>query len=1085
MERTFYFHHGWRFRLAHAFPLADALAATRDEDGRPFHDPAYREDGWQHVALPHTFNDAELFSVPIEDAGSGQTRTVALYRNELDVPAEHRGGLTLLSFEGVRQTCYVWVNGQMAGYYEAGVGPFGFDLTPYLAADGHNLIAIATDNTSTRNIPFCIAETPNKPDVVPGSYLCAQEQSVPEDQAGVPFFWNCNDFNPVVGGLSQPVRIHFKPRTHLTLPLYSNLLSHGQYIHADDFDVAAGACTVHVDAEVRSMADSATRVSVAVTVEDMDGHEVAVFASAAAAVAPVTPADAASLRRISVTPEDAYVWDDATQHYVPADEDAVAPTPCAAVSTTVIRASARLSGLTLWSTASPALYRVVIRLMDGENELDRESIVTGFRKVAYDADLGVMINDRPVWLRGYAQRATNEWAAAGIVPEWMHDLDALLIRESGANHIRFMHVAGSPADMRAYDRHGVVATQPAGDKEQENFGRQWDQRVELMRNVILACRNHPSILFWEAGNNSINKAHMREMTLLKRALDPSGGRFMGCRTINTEDVLVESEYVGTMLNRHAGRFLSLHGPIMETEYSREEAPRRIWDDFTPPDFDYRNRYLGKGGRKQKGLDFYDLTSDELALANARGYQEFFHDRMQGGSGRHWYSGTAALCWTDSAQHGRQSWSENGRMSGRVDAIRVKKQSFGVFRVMQSARPMVKLLGHWNYPPVTPESYLHHNKRFNGVYWEETDELLRRDPTSKTVYAIASYPVAKVALLVNGQPAGVCDKPESTFVFAFPEVDVTRSGCIEAIAYGYDGAEIARDRLDTVGDPAELRLTLRTAPGGLHADGTDIACVDIEVVDAQGRVCPLCDARIDFTLTGPAAFLGGYNSGRFDGNGRSDNVIHQPFVFAECGTNRVLIRASETPGDVTLTARCAGLPEAVVRLTAIPADVRPLSTEAPAVLHDTPADLRLPEEDWIAPIPEADAAKFVPEKENYCKIMVNGQEPDFRGVRAVNRNGAIWGNVMCIVERIKSMQPELMDFTWDGTTLTVVSGERTIIAQVGATHLLVDGRENLMDGMPYLTDIGVLVMEVNALASQIPGVAVQYDENIRALRIQLP
>ena len=262
-------------------------------------------------------------------------------------------------------------------------------------------------------------------------------------------------------------------------------------------------------------------------------------------------------------------------------------------------------------------------------------------------------------------------------------------------------------------------------------------------------------------------------------------------------------------------------------------------------------------------------------------------------------------------------------------------------------------------------------------------------------------------------------------------------------------------------------------------------MDIEVVDAQGRICPLCDERIDFTLDGPAAFLGGYNSGRFGGNGRNDNVIQQPFVYAECGTNRVLIRAGETPGDVTLTARCSSLPEAQVQLTAIPADVRPLSTGDPAVLRNTPADLRLPEEDWIAPIPASDAAKFVPEKENYCKIMVNGQEPDFRGVRAVNRNGAIWGNVMCIVERIKSMQPDLMDYTWDGTTLTVVSGERTIAAQVGATHLLVDGRENLMDGMPYLTDIGVLVMEVNALASQIPGVSVQYDENIRALRIQLP
>lgn len=59
-------------------------------------------------------------------------------------------------------------------------------------------------------------------------------------------------------------------------------------------------------------------------------------------------------------------------------------------------------------------------------------------------------------------------------------------------------------------------TQPAGDKERENFGRQWKQRVELMRDVIIAFRNSPSILFWEAGNNSINKEHMAEMRAIKR-----------------------------------------------------------------------------------------------------------------------------------------------------------------------------------------------------------------------------------------------------------------------------------------------------------------------------------------------------------------------------------------------------------------------------------------------------------------------------------------------------------------------------------------------------------------------------------------
>ena len=145
--------------------------------------------------------------------------------------------------------------------------------------------------------------------------------------------------------------------------------------------------------------------------------------------------------------------------------------------------------------------------------------------------------------------ATNEWAAIGIAPEWLKDVDAMLIKESNANHIRFMHVAGSKADVRSFDRHGIVCTQPAGDKERENFGRQWKQRVELMRDVIIAFRNSPSILFWEAGNNSINKEHMAEMRAIKEKLDPSGGRFMGCRTLNTEDVIEESEFVGTMLQK--------------------------------------------------------------------------------------------------------------------------------------------------------------------------------------------------------------------------------------------------------------------------------------------------------------------------------------------------------------------------------------------------------------------------------------------------------------------------------------------------------------------------------------------------------
>ena len=344
--------------------------------------------------------------------------------------------------------------------------------------------------------------------------------------------------------------------------------------------------------------------------------------------------------------------------------------------------------------------------------------------------------------------------------------------------------------------------------------------------------------------------------------------------------------------------------------------------------------------------------------------------------------------------------------------------------------------------------------------------------------MGSYAIARVELYVGGNLVGQCDQPESTFIFPIHDVDITQSGVVKAVGYCYSGAELCRHRIETTGEPASIRLTLHTAPGGLHADDNDLACVDVEVVDSQGRICPLCDAKITFRLTGDATFLGGYNSGRFDGNGRSDNVIHQDHVYAECGTNRVLLRAGKVPGEITLTATAEGLPDAVITLRSVPAEE--------GLIADYTNPAFDPAEEFFRPIAEADAAKYVPDKELYCKIMVNGQEPDFRGVRAVNRNGAIWGNVMCIVERMKSMFPDRLDFTWDAENqrLTVYSGGREIIAQAGVTHLLVDGQENLMDGQPYVTDTGILVMEVNAIAPHVAGASAQYDDKIGALRITM-
>ena len=144
-----------------------------------------------------------------------------------------------------------------------------------------------------------------------------------------------------------------------------------------------------------------------------------------------------------------------------------------------------------------------------------------------------------------------------------------------------------------------------------------------------------------------------------------------------------------------------------------------------------------------------------------------------------------------------------------------------------------------------KNYRYEEKAFDGNFWMATGEYGYRDPKHKTVYVIASDPIAKVELYVNDDLVGSCDTPQDTFVFAFQNIDITRQGKVMAIAYDYDGKQVAADTIETAGEPAKLELSVKTSPKGLLADGADVAFIDVRVTDNEGRICPLCDARIDF------------------------------------------------------------------------------------------------------------------------------------------------------------------------------------------------------------------------------------------------
>jgi beta-galactosidase len=134
-----------------------------------------------------------------------------------------------------------------------------------------------------------------------------------------------------------------------------------------------------------------------------------------------------------------------------------------------------------------------------------------------------------------------------------------------------------------------------------------------------------------------------------------------------------------------------------------------------------------------------------------------------------------------------------------------------------------------------------------------------------------------------------------------------------------------DQKTTAGAAHHIQLTSKTAQGGWRADGADIAIIDVEVVDAMGNRVPDDEARVDFTMTGPGIWRGGYNSG-------IANSTNNKYLNTEQGINRVFVRSTTMPGAVVVNATRTGLMPGTVTVTSTPVDnTGGLSTTMPASL----------------------------------------------------------------------------------------------------------------------------------------------------------
>jgi len=553
-----------------------------------------------------------------------------------------------------------------------------------------------------------------------------------------------------------------------------------------------------------------------------------------------------------------------------------------------IKASQKIAGLNFWSWGYGYLYDVFTTLKVDGKVIDTVRTRTGFRKTEF-ANGMFKLNDRTLMVHGYAQRTTNEWPSLGInVPPWLSDLSNRMIVDGNGNLVRWMHVTPSKQDVESCDRVGLMESMPAGDSEKDVDGRRWQQRVELMRDAIIYNRNNPSIMFYESGNKAVSETHMAEMKAIRDKYDPHGGRASGSREMLDSKT---AEYGGEMLyiNKSATK------PMWAMEYSRDEGLRKYWDDFSPP---FHKDGDGPPLNGQPAPE-YNRNQDSHAIEDVVRWFDYWEARP--GTGRRVNSGGVNIIFSDSNTHHRGA--ENYRRSGEVDAMRIPKDSYFADQVMWDGwvnveKPRTHIIGHWNYAP----------------------------GTMKNVYVVSS--ADKVELFLNGKSLGIGEQ-SSRFLFTFKNV-AWQAGELMAVGYDGNGKKITEDVKKTAGEPFAIRLTPHVSPNGFHADGADVALVDVEVVDKEGNRCPTALNLIKFDLTGEAEWRGGIAQG-------PANYILKRSLPVENGINRVLIRSLTKAGKIVLTATADGLKLTKIELESKPVIVTGgLSLSFPS--EDLPANL---------------------------------------------------------------------------------------------------------------------------------------------------
>ena len=548
----------------------------------------------------------------------------------------------------------------------------------------------------------------------------------------------------------------------------------------------------------------------------------------------------------------------------------------------------------------PNLYRAVTRLYDQGKLIDVYETRFGIRSVQFDAEKGLLVNEKPVRMQGVNQH---------------HDLGALgaafntraaerqleILHELGCNGIRMAHNPPAPELLNLTDSMGFLVIDEIFDcwekgKTPLDFHLLFPDWYEPdTRAFIRRDKNHPSIIAWSFGNEVGEQYTAAEGAAVAKKIlaivkeDDSTRPATASMNYARPDMpfpavmdIIGLNYQGEGI-RDAPAYEHLKGIRTTPLYPsfRQKFPNKfIFSSETSSALSTRGTYLfpvvkdisapvseGIGGNaQQQQVSAYELYTAAFGASP---------DKVFGSQDRHPYV-AGEFVWSGFDYLGEPTpyYSARSSYSGIIDLAGFKKDRFYLYQARwRPSLKMAHILPHWTWPG--------------------------REGIVTPVHVFSSGDEAE--LFLNNVSLGRKKKALYDYRFRWDSV-VYQPGMLRVVTYR-NGAIWASDTVQTAGEATSLRLT--PDRNSIHADQKDLSFITVRVFDKQGLPVPTAANRIRFELSGPGEIIATDNGDPADleSFGARERRAYSGMVL-------VIVRAhAGAKGVLTLTAQSAGLTSA--------------------------------------------------------------------------------------------------------------------------------------------------------------------------------